>query len=113
MDLSKSDCKAARTIIEKGLLIEYANGLQEFDEIIQNWKATKSDNRDAYMALYDSVKKCDKHIARRYDNMKGSTYLRIIAAQMLDNVIDEQDLEQLSGEAQEFVLNLIKLHNDD
>ena len=93
-------------------MIEYANGLQKFDEIIQKWKGTGSDNREAYIAMFDSFKKYDKHIAQRYDAMKGSDYLWTIAAQILDNVIEEHELEQLSGEAREFILNLIKQRID-
>jgi len=42
----------------------------------------------------------DKHISRRYDRISGSNYLFIIAGQLLDGVITENDLSNLSGEVQ-------------
>lgn len=112
MELSKSDKKAAREIIEKGLQQEFANGLEKFQLILNNWKANKIDSREAYQTLYQNVKNYDKHIARRYDNMKGSTYLFIIAGQLIDGAITADDLNALSEEAQQLVLKIAEITND-
>jgi hypothetical protein len=109
MELSKADKKAAREIIEKGLQNEFANGLNKFQTILNNWKENKIDNREAYQTLYRSVKNYDKHIARRYDNMKGSTYLLIIAGQLIDEAITVDDLNALSEEAQQHVLKIAEI----
>src|SRR6266487_4485489 len=74
-ELTKKDKRIARELTEKGLQIEFQQGLQQFDAILQKWKNEQQDNRDAYHHLYKSVRDFDKHIARRYDNIKGSTYL--------------------------------------
>ena len=47
----------------------------------------------------------DKHVARQYDRISDSKYLFIIAGQLLDGVITENDLSNLSKE----VLHSIKM----
>ena len=98
-NLSKHDKKIARQIIEKGLQNDYAIALSKVDAIISDWTNKKHDNREAYHALYDQVHKSDKHIAQRYDYMSGSKYIYIIAGQLLDGIINEDDLKEFSDEA--------------
>lgn len=109
MELSKSDKKTARIIIEKGLQNEFVFGLNQFWNILNQWKEKSTDNSDTYHAIYKSVKDFDKHIARRYDDMRGSDYLFIIAAQLNEEYIDETDLVNLSAEAQEAVKRIMGL----
>jgi hypothetical protein len=109
IELSKADRKAAREIIEKGLQQEFANGLDRSFQILSDWKAGNKSNRDAYHALYGHIQDYDKHIARRYDNMKGSTYLFIIAGQINDGITEETELQKLSPEAIEFVQRILYL----
>ncbi len=109
IELSKPDRRAAREIIEKGLQQEFARGLDQSYRILEDWKAGNKDNREAYQALYGHIRDYDKHIARRYDNMKGSTYLIIIAGQIIDEVVDESELQKLSPDAIEFVQRILSL----
>jgi hypothetical protein len=110
MELSKADKKAAREIIEKGLQQEFAAGLERSYQILADWKAGNINNREAYHELYGHIRDCDKHIARRYDNMKGSTYLLIIAGQIIDGVVEETELQKLSSDAREFVNRILSLN---
>jgi hypothetical protein len=109
IELSKPDRRAAREIIEMGLQKEYANGLDRSFQILSDWKAGKKGNRDAYQELYGHIQDFDKHIAGRYDNMKGSTYLFIIAGQIFDGITEESELQKLSPEAIEFVQRILYL----
>jgi len=97
-DLTKSEKKIARQIIEKGLLKEYQNAIESMESIVSEWRQGKRDNRDAYMELYKSLTTHDKHIARRYNRITGSTYLLVIAGQLADKVITINDLEGLRPE---------------
>ena len=110
IELSKPDRRAAREIIEKGLQQEFANGLDRSFQILSDWKAGNKSNRDAYHTLYEHIRVFDKHIARRYDNMKGSTYLFIIAGQIIDEVVDESEIQKLSPDAQDFVNRILSLN---
>ncbi|SFE35560.1 hypothetical protein SAMN05518672_105381 [Chitinophaga sp. CF118] len=104
VELSKKDKRIARDVIEKGLQKEFQQGLQQFDAILQKWKNEQQDNRDIYHNLFKSVHDFDKHIARRYDNMKGSTYLLILVAQLMGNLICEEDLIELNPDVRNDII---------
>jgi hypothetical protein len=103
MELSKKDKKKVREIIESGLQQEFAKALFDVDSILIGWKNKSKNNRDAYLSLYKHIIDSDKHIASRYDGITGSKYLFIIAAQLLDGVISENDLKDLSNEVQQAI----------
>ena len=111
MELSKPDKKAAREIIEKGLQQEFAYGLNEFRELLNHWKENSSDNRETYQTLYKGVRDFDKHIASRYDAMRGSDHLFIIAAQLNEGFISEADLNGFSEQAQMAIKTIIDIQN--
>lgn len=98
MELSKKDKKVARGIIEKGVQIEFANGLNQADAVIQKWKNNQLGNREAYHLLFKKIKDFDKHIARRYDAMSGSGYFLTVANLFADGIITEEDIKDLSKE---------------
>ena len=105
MELSKSDKKVAREVIEKGLQIELANGLKEAEKVISEWKNNQQNNRDAYHLLYKTIRDFDKHIARRYDRITGSNYIFIVMEQFVDGIITEEDLKDFSPEVYETILD--------
>ena len=98
MELSKSQKKIARTLIETGLQREFAKGLSGANAIIEEWKEKKSENRESYHQLFRFIDKFDHHIARRYDRMSGSNYLFIIAAQVHDGFISDDELKEFPDE---------------
>ena len=108
MELSKKEKKIAREIIETGLQKEFAKGLYGFDSILHNWKNKKTDDRDTYHLLYKSVRAFDKHIAHRYDGIRGSDYLFVIAAQLQDGIISENDLGKFSKEVKQAIERITK-----
>jgi len=112
MVLSKSDRKAARLIIEKGLQQEYAKELNIFYEMLKKWKDGSVDNREAFHNLYASVNGFNKHIARRYDRHSSRYYTLIITSQLIDKVIDECDLKDLSSQTQDTIKRIVQLNND-
>ncbi len=88
----------ARQIIESGLQKEFSNGLSLIDKVLIDWKENRKDNRESYHRLFKTLADFDKHIAHRYDNMSGSKYLFIVAAQLHDGIINEAHLNELSEE---------------
>ena len=94
LDLSKSQKKIARQIVETGLDREFKNGITEIDRVIQQWKDGKTETRDTYYKMYKSLIFFDKKIGRRYNNMKGSTYLIIIAGQLADGIITRGEIDE-------------------
>jgi hypothetical protein len=107
MELSKKDKKVARQIIDKGLQREFENGLKTADIVLQNWKNKDMECKETYYQLYKQITSFDKHIAQRYDGLKGSTYLLTIISQMLDNLIREEDIVDFSDEVQLYLKQMI------
>lgn len=108
MELSKSEKKIVRELIEIGLQREFAKGLTKADSILADWKNHIKDNRESYHALYNHIKQFDKHIAQRYDGMTGSRYFYVLTAQFADKIISESDLENVP----EHIIQAIKLVAD-
>ena len=106
LDLPKSQKKIARRIIETGLQREYAEGLNKIKKIIDKWEKKELNNRDAYLKMYKTLESHDRALGRRYDNMGGSKYVMIIAAQVYDGVIGEDELEDFIPEVKNTILFL-------
>ena len=108
IEFSKKDKKAARQIIEIGLLREFAVGIQKIEEIIAQWQTDKADSRRTYLELHETLTNHDKHIARRYDYMTGSKYAQIVIAQLIDGVISADDLQHLNEDTRQYILSATK-----
>lgn len=106
LDLPKSQKKIARRIIETGLQREYADGINKVKKIIDNWEKKQLNNKDAYLKMYKTLTNHDKMIGRRYDYMTGSKYVMIIASQLYDGVIGEDELEDFNSEVKNTILFL-------
>lgn len=92
LDLTKDQKKMARQIIETGLIREFESGIGKIEGIIQQWKDGKRETKESYYKIYEKVMKFDKHIGQRYNNISGSDYLLVLAAQLVDGVISMDDL---------------------
>ena len=110
IELSKSQKKIVRQIIELGLQREYENGILKIDTIIEKWKAGKSHNGDAYLEMYNKLQKHDNHIGRRYNNMSGSKYLLIILGQLADKVISLDEINEFDDEVKAAIYKWVDLN---
>ncbi len=108
-ELTKSEKRIAREIIDRGLQKEVSDNLQIADKILNDWKEGTKKNMEAYHELYRHIAEFNLHIARRYDRMSGSNYLYIITAQLRDCVIHESDLQEFPEEICERLIALSKL----
>jgi hypothetical protein len=100
MDLSKSDKKVARELIEKGLETEFEEGLSEFADIIADWQSGKTSIKDSYYGLFKSVAEFDKHIGSRYDRMRGSNYFWIVLQLFVDKKIPLSEMDRFAPDVQ-------------
>lgn len=112
-ELTKPEKKLAIQIIDKGMQIEYANGIKKQSAIIEQWKQGKIGDMDAYMKLYKSITNHDKHIEKRYDDVRGSTYLFIIAGQLADGVIALEEIEDFSTDTKNRLIMLSGIDGTD
>ena len=100
MHLSKSERRIARKLIDIGLQKEFRNGMEKFHNITSNWKTKGLNAKESYYEIFKAVKNFDKHIARRYDGMTGSKYMYIVAEQLGESLITENDIREFSEETQ-------------
>ena len=63
-DFTKPEKKIVRQVIATGLQRVLESCILDVDQIIQQWKSKKLDNRAAYHEIYSKVKSNDKYIAR-------------------------------------------------
>jgi hypothetical protein len=106
-ELTKAEKKIARMVIDKGLDNHYKKSLADVERIITRWKSGGyEDNPKAYMEIYKKVDKNDDRIDNIYNGKGGSRYVEIIAMQLSDGVITEEDLVELSDRTREVILFL-------
>ena len=112
IELSKSQRKIARQIIEVGLQREFQNGILKMDTVIEKWKTGELDNRDAYHEMYQKLKNHDKHIGRRYDGMTGSRYLLIVLQQLADEIISLDEISDFNDEVKAAIYKWVELNKE-
>ena len=100
-ELTKSEKRKCRELIQLGLNRECA----KFVEQIRNLSQTTSEDPHAqYIAIYRKTRTFDKHVAWRYDDMRGSKYLPTVASLLADKVIREDEIVGFSDENREHIL---------
>jgi hypothetical protein len=98
-ELSKREKKIAKACIDKGLEAEFNEGLENFDAIIQDWRAGKfASNKEAYHQLFKAVDKKDNAISRRYDRLSGSRWLMTVIELLREGRLSEDDIKDFSDE---------------
>lgn len=107
MELSKSDKKAAREIIDKGLQKEFAKMLEGARLILNDQLINGYGNMETYHLLFNHVQTADKHLANTYDAMRPSWYVGILALQLHSGLISEQDLEPLTQDVKAAIKSLL------
>lgn len=110
MDLPKREKKIARALIDKGLNIEFANALDEFHEILVDWKSNSKDNKESYHKIYRAVIDNDKHIGRRYDGLTGSRYFITVVSLYIDGIISDEDINDFSEETKEKIKRMSDIY---
>jgi len=98
MELSKTDNRIAKIIIDRGLQKDFEQGLHGTDSILENWKVNGAAHKETYHVLYAYLKQFDKHIAQWYDGMKNADFLLIMAWQCRDGLITDEDLTLFPAE---------------
>jgi hypothetical protein len=115
-ELTGSEKKLVRELINKGQQQEYQMAIKGLNRVIDEWKEKKMDNRDAYLKLYKTLEEHNKHIAQRYNGMKGSMYLFAIASLLADELINTDDMNGFSEQNQAYLnrtVLLIKNSSDE
>jgi hypothetical protein len=86
-ELSKSQKKIARMVMDEGLENHYMRGLYDAEAIPGKWRNGKfASAKEAYMKLFQCVKKNDNNIAGIYNNKGGSRRVAVMADQLTEIV---------------------------
>lgn len=112
LELPKSQKKIARELIQMSLQKECSVFLEKINMSVNRSQEGKSPH-EAYLNLYKKVESFDKHIARRYDDLRGSKYFMIIVGLLLDEILVQEDLNRFDEDVKERLLNAAKLWNRD
>lgn len=107
-DLTKSQKKIARQIIEKGLRQDYINGILKVKKIVDSWNKDDNDQKDTYLKLYSTVIKHDKQISRKYDSLTGSRYVLTIMTQLSEGLITREDLEGFPDDLKQKIIKFVE-----
>ncbi|WPV02759.1 hypothetical protein SNE26_13305 [Mucilaginibacter sp. cycad4] len=107
-ELSKKDKKIVRALIDKDIAEDFKRGMQHFDQLIQELKKSSDTPQDQYYKLFNEVRDFDKQIGRMYDRFTGSHFLTILANQILQTLVDETELNELSPEAKDQIISDVK-----
>jgi hypothetical protein len=94
--LTKQQRKIARIAINKGLMKEYEAGLRKIEAVLIKWINDELDNKQAYLEAYKKLTGHDRHIAKRYNDVKESDIKFVLAHLLAENLISMDDLEGLS-----------------
>jgi hypothetical protein len=104
-ELSKSQKKTARMVMDKGLENHYTRALNDAEAIIQDWRQYKfTGTKEAYMKLYQCIEKNDNNIARIYNNKGGSRWCEVMADQLANGVITIDDLRDFDEEVRDIII---------
>jgi hypothetical protein len=104
-ELSKSQKKIARAVMDKGLNTHYRKALSEIELIIKKWKEGNfTNNRETYMQLFQRVKENDRNIGQIYDDKGGSRWVEVMADQLAVGVISVEDLKDFDDEVRNTII---------
>lgn len=105
--LTQAEKKVARRVMDKGLEEHYRRALASTESVIKKWRDGKFENTtEAYLKLYQTVKKNDKHIGLLYNDKGGSRWVEVMALQLRDKVIAIEDLSELGEEARNLIISI-------
>jgi len=104
MELSKSDKKIARMLIDRGILKEIEICNASVFAILTDWKNNKKETRETYGKVFDTVKKNDKYIASNYDGISGIHYFDTVLNMYCKGLVTEEDLKPFSETIREHII---------
>lgn len=112
LELTKSEKKLARILIDKGTDTEFRLALEQVDKILTEWKNGRLDNSTAYHKMFKKVDECDTRISDRYDGLTGGRYLLTVASIYVDGQITEDDIKDFSEETKAVLNNWLELSKE-
>ncbi len=108
-ELSKTDRKIVRELIDKGIAEEFKRGMENLDSLLAKWRDEAGNHQEHYANLFGEIRDFNKYIARKYDDLRGSGIVDTFENQLASNVVELSELDALSETAREEFLRVVKL----
>ena len=112
IELNKKEKKLARELIQKSLQIECAMFIEETEALIDKHKREGKTSHEIYLKLYEKTQTFDKHIARRYDYLRGSTYFLVLLGLVNDKILSQEDINRFDEDVRRELLNTSESWDD-
>lgn len=110
MELSKSQKKIARMLIEEAMQRECKAFMESVEQFVQQPERENETFHNKYIALYKKVHSFDKHFGKRYDGLGGSYYFITVVDLFYSNVLTIEDISQFDEEVQNQIMALKALY---
>ena len=107
IELTKSQKKKVRQLIEKALMHDYSDGIRTVRKVCDSYVDGESDPKQHYHKLYSALTSKDKDIARRYDNLTGSRYLPTLIMLLREGVLSKDDVQELDDNLRQYLLSIM------
>ncbi|GHT78504.1 hypothetical protein FACS189464_2050 [Bacteroidia bacterium] len=108
VDFTKSQQRIARTLIETGLQRECENFIKKIGTFTQSANYQFGDPHKVYLELYKKVNSFDKHIARRYNDMRNSILYMTVLTLFYEKVLLPEDIAAFDKEVQNALIKYVE-----
>jgi hypothetical protein len=102
-ELTKSQKKKVRELIEKALIKDYTDGIKRIKSICDTYVEGKGDPKEYYHKLFSAMANKDKQIARRYNDLTGSKYLLYLINLLREGILTNDDICELDEELKQII----------
>jgi hypothetical protein len=96
MELTKSDKKIARILMDKGIQKELEICNASILAILTDWKNKEKEGRETYGQVYETVLKNNKYIASNYDGITGAHYFDTVLNMYSKGLVTVEDINRFS-----------------
>lgn len=128
MELSKSDKRLCRELINTGLERECKRFVEQIQRIAcepippeqlnepyseENGQSVERVWHKRFIKLFKATDKYNHHVALRYDHVTGSHYLDCVAGLYLDKWLTDDEIARFSDEPREYICRFASFYSND
>ena len=106
IELTKSQKKISRELIALGLQRECQSFKNEVEQFTSSSEWKTGNPQELYHKLYNMVTTFDKHIAKRYDDLRGSRYFITVFNLFYNEILTLEDIARFDVEIQNKLVNI-------
>ncbi|MFH0989601.1 MAG: hypothetical protein V1799_06245 [bacterium] len=108
IELTKSQKKKVRALIELGLMRDYVAGIKGAKAVCDSFIEGKSEPKEYYLKLYSTIADKDRDIGRRYNDLRGSQYFIRLLMLLREGVLLNEEIHELDEELKERIFFILR-----